>query len=89
MENRGKEETNASTDVPKVLRLPTPYNLRSMRDLYTQVPEHAAPLKRFGSEVFVSREFSSMGRGVSTRDTPLDVPLGPDYVVGPGRYPHH
>lgn len=91
MENRGKEETNASTDVPKVLRLPTPYNLRSMRDLYTQVPEHAAPLKRFGSEVFVSREFPSMsqelpsmGRGVSTRDTPLDVPLGPDYVVGPG-----
>ena len=84
MENRGKEETNASTDFPKVLRLPTPYNLRSMRDLYTQVPEHAAPLKRFGSEVFVSREFPSMGRGVSTRDTPLDVPLGPDYVVGPG-----
>jgi len=98
MESRGKEETNASTDVPKVLRLPTPYNLRSMRDLYTQVPEHAAPLKRFGSEVFVSRElpsmsqgfpsmsqeFPSMGRGMSTRDTPLDVPLGPDYVVGPG-----
>jgi len=84
MENRGKEETNASTDVPKVQRLPTPYNLRSMRDLYTQVPESAVPLKRFGSEVFVSREFNSMGRGVSTRDTPLDVPLGPDYVLGPG-----
>ena len=38
-EKRDREEVNASTDVPKVLRLPAPYNLRSMRDLYTQIPD--------------------------------------------------
>jgi protein involved in polysaccharide export with SLBB domain len=77
------EEVNTSTDAPKVLRLPAPYNLRSMRDLYTQRPDQTARLKRFGSEVFVNRDLSA-ARGVSARDAPLDVPIGPDYVVGPG-----
>ena len=82
-EGRRREEGNASTDVPKVLRKPAPYNLRSMRDLYTQIPHRTAQLKRFGSEVFVNRNvFASSG--ISGRDTPLDVPLGPDYIVGPG-----
>ena len=81
---REHEETNASTDAPKVVHKSAPYSLRSMRDLYTQIPEQTAPLKRFGSEVFVNRNFSSVGRGISSSDTPLDVPLGPDYVVGPG-----
>ncbi len=82
-ERKGHEESNASTDIPKVLRVPAPYNLRSMRDLYTQIPDQTAHLKRFGSEVFVSRDIPT-ARGVSARDTALDVPLGPDYVVGPG-----
>jgi protein involved in polysaccharide export with SLBB domain len=81
---REHEETNASTDAPKVYHRPAPYSLRSMRDLYTQIPEQTAPLKRFGSEVFVNRNFSSITRGISNSDTPLDVPLGPDYVVDPG-----
>jgi protein involved in polysaccharide export with SLBB domain len=55
-----------------------------MHDLYTQIPEQTAPLKRFGSEVFLTRDMSSMTKGMSSSDTPLDVPLGPDYVVGPG-----
>ncbi len=55
-----------------------------MRDLYTQIPEQVASLKRFGSEVFVNRNMSAMARGGAGRDTPLDVPLGPDYVVGAG-----
>jgi protein involved in polysaccharide export with SLBB domain len=82
-EKRDHEEVNSSTDLPKVLRLPAPYNLRSMRDLYTQIPDQSARLKRFGSEVFLSRDLVT-GRGVSPRDTPLDVPLGPDYELGPG-----
>jgi protein involved in polysaccharide export with SLBB domain len=81
--NRNRETVNSSTDLPKVLRLPAPYNLRSMRDLYTQVPDQAAHLKRFGSEVFLNRDVVT-ARGVSARDTPLDIPLGPDYVLGPG-----
>ncbi len=82
-EKRDREEVNSSTDLPKVLRLPSPYNLRSMRDLYTQIPDQTARLKRFGSEVFLNRDVVA-ARGVSARDTPLDTPLGPDYVVGPG-----
>jgi len=81
---RGQEKANASTDVPKVLRQPAPYNLQSLRDLYTQIPDETAGLKRFGSDVFVNREVSAAARGISSRDTPLDVPLGPDYVLGPG-----
>lgn len=80
---RAREQTNASTDLPKVVHQPTPYNLRSLHDLYTQIPEQNAPLKRFGSDVFMNRDLS-MSRGVSGRDTPPDVPVGPDYVVGPG-----
>ena len=79
-----QEKANASTDVPKVLHQPTPYNLQSLRDLYTQIPNETAGLKRFGSDVFVNRAISAVARGVSARDTPLDVPLGPDYVLGPG-----
>lgn len=80
---RGHEEANASTDAPKVLHKPAPYNLRSMRDLYTQIPDQIARLKRFGSEVFENRD-AYVARGISGRDIPLDVPLGPDYIVGPG-----
>lgn len=83
-EKRRNEQVHASTDAPKVLRQPTPYNLRSMRDLYTQIPDQAGRLKRFGSEVFLNRDLLSATRGITARDTPLDVPLGPDYVVGPG-----
>jgi protein involved in polysaccharide export with SLBB domain len=75
------------TDEPDVLHRPAPYNLRSLRDLYTQVPDSAEHLRRFGSEVFRNRGTAaddasrfSFARGA----TPLDVPLGPDYVLGPG-----
>jgi len=81
---RNQEKTNASTDVPRVLHQPTPYDLQSLRDLYTQIPNETASLRRFGSDVFVNRGLSAAARGVSARDTPLDVPLGPDYVLGPG-----
>jgi protein involved in polysaccharide export with SLBB domain len=85
MATRRDQAPNASTDVPKVLRSPAPYNLQSLRDVYTQIPESSAPLKRFGSEVFVnSGSTTAMARGFTGRDTPLDVPVGPDYIVGPG-----
>ncbi|GGG86009.1 sugar ABC transporter substrate-binding protein [Edaphobacter dinghuensis] len=49
-----------------------------MRDLYTQVPNENTQLRRFGSDVFVNRSVSA------AVNTPLDVPLGPDYIVGAG-----
>jgi protein involved in polysaccharide export with SLBB domain len=73
------------TDHPEVLRLPTPYNLLSLRDLYTQVPQDDSKLKRFGSEMFLNREGSSGGRSaVGPKDIPIDLPVGPDYVLGSG-----
>lgn len=74
------------TDEPKVLHRPAPYNLRSLRDLYTQIPDSPEQLKRFGSEVFTNRVgIANTGRATQTGSSvPLDIPLGPDYVLGPG-----
>ncbi len=83
-EPRSGERTNASTDAPQVLRRPAPYNLRSMRDLYTQIPDQSAQLKRFGSQVFLTRSSSAVERGAFVPTAPLDAPVGPDYVLGPG-----
>jgi protein involved in polysaccharide export with SLBB domain len=52
-------------------------NLMVMRDLYTQVPDQSSSLKRFGADVFLSR-------GMGAKQVPLDLPVGPDYVLGPG-----
>jgi protein involved in polysaccharide export with SLBB domain len=78
------QKANASTDLPMVLRSPVPYDLPSMRDLYTKIPAESMRLERFGSDVFINRDASAVASGIVGRDTPLDVPLGPDYIVGPG-----
>jgi protein involved in polysaccharide export with SLBB domain len=75
------QPTKTTADEPTVLHTPSPYNLQSLRDLYSQLPEDNRPLRRFGSEFFASAS-AAMMRGSS--DAPLDVPLGPDYVVGSG-----
>ena len=70
---------------PEVLHEPTPYNLLSLRDLYTQLPEQNGPLKRFGSDVFLRRSaFSPNQLAPNMNQTPLDVPAGAAYIVGPG-----
>jgi protein involved in polysaccharide export with SLBB domain len=67
---------------PRVLNRPTPYNLRSLHDLYTQVTDSNGPLKRFGSDVFLRRDLATvraMGAPAAT-----SLPAGDDYVLGPG-----
>jgi polysaccharide export outer membrane protein len=63
---------------PELVRTANPYsNIPSLYDMYIQAVPHPAVLKRFGAEVFEN----------GTRDSqliPMDVPVGPDYVVGPG-----
>jgi protein involved in polysaccharide export with SLBB domain len=81
---RSQERANSSTDAPVVIHEPTPFDLQSMRDLYSEIPNETVRLRRFGSDVFVNRSLPSTSRGVSGPATPLDVPLGPDYVLGPG-----
>ena len=46
-------------------------------ELYTQVPTGGTKPSRFGSEVF------DLGTG-NANELPIDVPVGPDYVLGPG-----
>ena len=83
-----QDESNSPRDTvsePQVLHRPTPANLLSLRDLYTQLPEQGGKLKRFGSNVFLQRTTTSSGEfAAQERGIPIDVPAGPDYVVGPG-----
>lgn len=79
-----KAQAPASTDAPHALHQPTPYNLRSMRDLYTQVPDQNVSLKRFGSEFFLVQSRHAGDAGPSSTATSLDVSVGPDYILGVG-----
>jgi protein involved in polysaccharide export with SLBB domain len=67
---------------PKVLRRPTPYNLLSLHDLYSQVTDDSGPLKRFGADVFLRRDVAN-SRALSA-SIALDVPADTSYVLGPG-----
>ena len=72
-----REPESTDADTIEVLHQSAPYNLQSLRDLYTQVPEQTGVVKRFGADVFLSR-------GMATKQMPIDLPIGPDYVLGPG-----
>lgn len=63
---------------PATKRQPNPYpDLPSAQDLYRQIPNGGTPLKRFGEDVFLN--------GTGNLETlPVDLPAGPDYVLGPG-----
>ncbi len=61
----------------EVVHQTAPYNLQSLRDLYTQVPEQVSKLRRFGSDMFVDR-------GLGTKQLTVDIPIGPDYILGVG-----
>jgi protein involved in polysaccharide export with SLBB domain len=68
----------ADHDGPQEVRQPTPYaGLPSLQDLYTQIPSAGGTLRRFGSEAFL------LGTG-NANELPSDLPVGPDYVLGPG-----
>ena len=59
-------------------RRPNPYaDVPSLYDLYSQYSQRPAVLERFGSDVFRN------GTG-NLDQLPMDVPAGPDYIVGPG-----
>jgi protein involved in polysaccharide export with SLBB domain len=84
-QNQREKDARNITDAPQVLHQPTPYNLLSLRDLYTQLPDSTEHLRRFGSDVFLNRDpLSSSRLGAAALGPSLDVPMGPDYVVGPG-----
>src|ERR1017187_1119345 len=63
---------------PRQIQQGNPYgDLESLRDLYTQIPSAGAKLQRFGSDALL------LGTG-NADELPMDLPAGPDYVLGPG-----
>jgi hypothetical protein len=68
----------ARQDQPILHRRPNPYaDVPSLYDLYSQYSRGARALDRFGMDVFRN------GTG-NFDELPMDVPAGPDYVLGPG-----
>src|SRR5882757_9241517 len=63
---------------PEMIRKQSPYDgIPSLYDMYVQAVTRPVTPRRFGAEVFEN----------GTRDSqliPMDLPVGPDYVVGPG-----
>ena len=65
-------------DRPQLRRRANPYaNVPSLYDLYFQVSPRLSVLEHFGESVFRN------GAGNIDR-LPMDLPAGPDYVLGPG-----
>lgn len=67
----------APSDEPVSIQRSNPYGLQSLHDLYTQIPPSGGKLRRFGSDTFI------VGTG-NTTELPMDLPVGPEYVLGPG-----
>jgi protein involved in polysaccharide export with SLBB domain len=70
---------NAPLDPPvSMVHRPNPYSdIPSLYDMYVQASAKQRPAERFGLEVFRNDD-SDLG------DFPIDLPAGPDYMVGPG-----
>jgi protein involved in polysaccharide export with SLBB domain len=63
---------------PALRHRPNPYaDVPSLYDMYTQYQRRSPKLERFGADIFVN------GTGNTDR-LPMDLPAGPDYVLGPG-----
>jgi len=66
------------TSPVKMVHSPNPYaDIPSLYDMYVQAANSQLPARRFGLDVFRSP--------TNQADViPMDIPVGPDYVVGPG-----
>ena len=76
--SRVRRSTNEDADPVRMIRPANPYaDIPSLYDMYTQASATQRPAERFGLDVFRN---SANQPGV----IPMDLPVGPDYVVGPG-----
>jgi protein involved in polysaccharide export with SLBB domain len=69
---------NGDAQQGAIVHKPNPYSdVPSLVDLYVQVSNRNKPPERFGVDILTSgtRESNAI---------PMDLPVGPDYVVGPG-----
>src|SRR5713101_3777256 len=74
---RGMTKEEDVTPVRMVHRSNPYADIPSLYDMYVQASAHQRPNERFGLEVF--RNTSNDPQAI-----PMDLPVGPDYVVGPG-----
>jgi polysaccharide biosynthesis/export protein len=77
-QSRSQSMQSQAAIQPVMMRVPDPYkDIPSLYDMYLQASPRPATPTRFGARVFQN----------GTRDPeliPMDLPAGPDYVVGPG-----
>jgi polysaccharide export outer membrane protein len=77
----GRDSAPAATtgaESVRMVRRPNPYaDVPSLYDLYVQAGATDRPLERFGLDVFRKGE-------ANPAYLPMDLPVGPNYVVGPG-----
>jgi polysaccharide biosynthesis/export protein len=78
LQQAGRPTQSQAALQPVMARVPNPYkDIPSLYDMYLQASPRPSELRRFGVDVFQN----------GTRDPqliPMDLPAGPDYVVGPG-----
>src|SRR4029077_9429212 len=78
MQPNRRNPERTSVQPPDLVRKMSPYaDIPSLFDMYMQSVTHPSTPERFGAEVFEN----------GTHDLqliPMDLPAGPDYVVGPG-----
>ncbi len=78
LEHTAPAATDPTLSQPAIRHHANPYaNVPSLYDLYSQVSRRSPGLERFGADVFRN------GSG-NFDELPMDVPVGPDYVLGPG-----
>ena len=70
--------SSVSVEPVTMLRQRNPYaNVPSLYDLYVQAAPKTRPVERFGLDVFRQG-------AINPAYLPMDLPVGPSYVVGPG-----
>ncbi len=75
---RSRRLVEDDVDPVKMVRPANPYaDIPSLYDMYMQASMSQRPAERFGLEVF--RDSAALPGVI-----PMDLPVGPDYVVGPG-----
>jgi protein involved in polysaccharide export with SLBB domain len=76
--NTATNNAPANPNQPEMVRQRSPYrDIPSLYDMYMQAIPHETEPRRFGAQVF---ENGDRNLGL----IPMDMPVGPDYVVGPG-----
>ena len=79
--NRNRPDYYSETLNPTLVRTPSPYSdIPSLYDMYQQGYPRDPHLQRFAVAVF--RENARSNR--NSESLPMDLPVGPDYVLGPG-----